>query len=180
MTQNLLWFIRSKSWIPKKLSLLLVRMKQRSAVGWMIWKDASKMQFETFERIAKVWNSIFPYLIWIGDESRILELSQSSRSLSFKKSQSEAKIDVSFSAALGSTDTSICKLCIRKFGKLSRRPYRCPYCRQSVCGDCSSRKAVIRGSKSPVRQQPVVKVCDTCHGLITGEVKPDDPILIQE
>jgi len=115
-----------------------------------------------------------------GDESRILELSQSSRSLSFKKSQSEAKIDVSFSAALGSTDTSICKLCIRKFGKLSRRPYRCPYCRQSVCGDCSSRKAVIRGSKSPVRQQPVVKVCDTCHGLITGEVKPDDPILIQE
>lgn len=76
-------------------------------------------------------------------------------------------------------DNSRCRLCIQPFGTFSRRKFNCPYCKQIVCSDCSTKLADIPGEGGKFGNRPQ-RVCDACDGIISGIVRLDQPILERE
>ena len=53
-------------------------------------------------------------------------------------------------------DASQCIICDKEFGRIKNRRHHCRNCGRLVCGNCSSRKHVIRNGEQPRR------VCDDC------------------
>jgi hypothetical protein len=78
-----------------------------------------------------------------------------------------------------SQDLTRCKLCIMPFGTFAKRKYQCPHCKQNVCSDCSMKQVDI-GSEHSGSSGRTQRVCDTCHGLLTGYVRLDAPVITRE
>lgn len=82
-------------------------------------------------------------------------------------------------------DGNGCPLCLRSFNAMFRRKHSCSRCASAVCANCSTHKADAEGDHSTVAratrsaQKKHGRLCDACHGQVTGMLAPDVPVLFK-
>ncbi len=59
------------------------------------------------------------------------------------------------------TSVSRCIICEKGFGRINNRKHHCRNCGRVICGNCSTKRIVLKPGDEPRR------VCDDCHNALT-------------